>query len=367
MIDKPKGKIERFIEAAVKWCRDLACEFKEVFSAGMEPVNAQRKAHPRIARAVSAAALVCVCGLAIVGFTTPKTVIVKIDDSRTVSTRVYETTSTRVDSFIKNHDIDYVYGQDIISAELYDGITDDMTISIIKAYDVTVKADGEEITYRTLPTTVGEVLQQLEITLDEKDITEPELSDTVRQGDVIAVKRVTTEQVTEEVNTDYEVIYQADSRLVIGETEVAQKGRKGLQKKTYEITLIDGKEAKKTLIESEVIKKKKDKIISYGTKILSGKPAGLKYKQKYTNVMTVSYHFSGNPRGAYGMPCEYGTCAVDKDLIPLGSLLYIEGYGYAIANDVGSAIQGKTVDVYMERAAQCGIWGARWTTVYVIE
>ena len=69
----------------------------------------------------------------------------------------------------------------------------------------------------------------------------------------------------------------------------------------------------------------------------------------------------------YGLPWEDGTCAGDKDLIPLGSLLYIEGYGYAVANDVGSAIKGKTVDVYMERAAQCGIWGARKTTVYVIE
>ncbi|MCI6854799.1 MAG: G5 domain-containing protein [Firmicutes bacterium] len=367
MIDKPKGKIEHFIEEALKWFREFAGEFKEVFSAGMEPINAGKKAHPRLARVVAAAALICVCGLVVVGFTTPKTVIVKIDDSRKITTSIYETTSTRVDSFIENHNIDYVYGQDIINAELYDGITDEMTISIVKAYDVTVRADGQETKVRTLPTTAGDILDLLEITLDEMDIVEPELTEKVRDGDVITVNRVTKKQVKEKVTTDFEVRYAADSSLVIGETKVSQKGRKGIQEKTYEITMVDGREVKKTLIESEVIKKKKDKIISYGTKILSGKPAGLKYKQKYTNVRTVSYHFSGNPRGAYGLPCEYGTCAVDKELIPLGSLLYIEGYGYAVANDVGSAIKGKTVDVYMERAAQCGIWGARKTTVYVIE
>ena len=53
-------------------------------------------------------------------------------------------------------------------------------------------------------------------------------------------------------------------------------------------------------------------------------------------------------------------------MIPLGSKLYIEGYGYAIANDVGSAIKGNTVDLYMERFEQCMLWGARWTTVYVL-
>ena len=102
-------------------------------------------------------------------------------------------------------------------------------------------------------------------------------------------------------------------------------------------------------------------------KILSGIPAGLQYKEVLTDVRAVSYYFDGNPHGAYGLPCEYGTCAVDKSVIPLGSLLYIEGYGYAIANDVGSGIKGKTVDVYMEKLSQCGRWGARRVNVYIIE
>ena len=109
------------------------------------------------------------------------------------------------------------------------------------------------------------------------------------------------------------------------------------------------------------------KVVSYGTKISFGKPEGLKYQRKMEGVRAVSYYYSGTPHGAYGMPCEFGTAAVDKDLIPLGSLLYIEGYGYAIANDVGTSIKGKTVDLYMEKYEQCLIWGARRTTVYVIE
>lgn len=367
MIDKPKGKVELFLEDVCRWCREFADEFKEVLEAGKESADIHRKAHPLIARIVTAAACVCVCGLIIVGFTTPKTVIVKIDDSRAIKTTMYETTCTRVDSFLENHDIDYVYGQDLINVEMYDGISDEMTISIIKAYDVTVKADGEEFVLKTLPATAGELLTELEITLDSDDIVEPAMSESVKDGDQIVVKRVTVAQETKEVKTDYQVKYVADSSIPIGDTKVTQKGRTGVQEKTYEVIYVDGVETERTLVESKVVKEKRDKIISYGTKILSGKPAGLKYKEKYTHVRAFSYYFSGNPVGAYGLPCEYGTCAVDADLIPLGSLLYIEGYGYAIANDVGSAIKGKTVDLYMEKLSQCGIWGARWTTVYVIE
>ena len=47
--------------------------------------------------------------------------------------------------------------------------------------------------------------------------------------------------------------------------------------------------------------------------------------------------------------------------------LYIEGYGYAIANDVGSGIKGNTVDLYMEKYSQCLAWGSRNVNVYIIE
>ena len=155
--------------------------------------------------------------------------------------------------------------------------------------------------------------------------------------------------------------------MTIGDTAVTQNGRSGELEKTYLVTYTDGEETDRELVETETLKKKKDKIISYGTKIAFGKPEGLKYVKKYDKVRAVSYYFSGNPRGSYGLPCEFGTVAVDPKLIPLGSLLYIEGYGYAIANDVGSAIKGKTVDLYMEKYEQCLLWGARWTTVYVID
>lgn len=366
MVDKPKGRAEKLLERFFRWCRMQREELIDLFSPACELLKEKKTAHPMLAKITITASCLLVCGLIVVGFATPKTVHVVVDDSLGEVRTTYETTAMRVDSFFEEHEIDFVSDQDIMDVELHDGIDDEMQIHITKAFEVSVTADGDTHTLITLPTTVREVLAELCIVPDADDILNVEMDAPVYKDEEIVLQRVHKEYETKKVETNFEVKYAADSSLVIGETKVEQKGRKGVKEETYEVTYVDGKETERTLYQTETVKKKKDKVIHYGTKILSKTPSGLKYKKKISRVRAVSYHYGGSPRGSYGLSCEYGTCAVDPDLIPLGSLLYIEGYGYAIANDVGSAIKGKTVDLYMERMAQCGIWGARWCDVYIV-
>lgn len=63
---------------------------------------------------------------------------------------------------------------------------------------------------------------------------------------------------------------------------------------------------------------------------------------------------------------EHGV-AVDPDLIPLGSHLWIPGYGHAIADDIGGAIQGHHVDLRVQRYRNMGVWGTRPARVYVLD
>ena len=57
--------------------------------------------------------------------------------------------------------------------------------------------------------------------------------------------------------------------------------------------------------------------------------------------------------------------AVDPSVIPLGSLVKVSGYGFAIAGDTGGAIQGNIIDVHFDSVEQCIAWGRRQVTVEI--
>ncbi len=59
--------------------------------------------------------------------------------------------------------------------------------------------------------------------------------------------------------------------------------------------------------------------------------------------------------------------AVDPRVIPLGTRLWIPGYGHAIADDIGSAIKGHRIDLRMQQAANMHRWGVRQVHVYVLK
>ncbi|TMW70307.1 peptidoglycan-binding protein [Alteribacter natronophilus] len=59
--------------------------------------------------------------------------------------------------------------------------------------------------------------------------------------------------------------------------------------------------------------------------------------------------------------------AVDPDVIPLGSTVYVEGYGEAIAGDIGGAIQGNRIDLHMATKEEALEFGRRTVTVEVLD
>lgn len=65
-------------------------------------------------------------------------------------------------------------------------------------------------------------------------------------------------------------------------------------------------------------------------------------------------------------PGGISTIAVDPNVIPLGSKVYVSGYGTAIAADTGGAIKGNIIDVYFNSEADCIAWGRRNVTVEIL-
>jgi 3D (Asp-Asp-Asp) domain-containing protein len=79
-------------------------------------------------------------------------------------------------------------------------------------------------------------------------------------------------------------------------------------------------------------------------------------------VSATCYDLQG--RTATGMPVGPGVVAVDPSVIPLGSRMYVPGYGDGVAADTGGGIQGATIDLWMT-PSQCAAWGRRTVTITV--
>lgn len=58
--------------------------------------------------------------------------------------------------------------------------------------------------------------------------------------------------------------------------------------------------------------------------------------------------------------------AVDPSVIPLGTRLYVEGYGEAIASDTGGAIKGNIIDVHFADPGMLSSWGRRTVQVTIL-
>lgn len=69
---------------------------------------------------------------------------------------------------------------------------------------------------------------------------------------------------------------------------------------------------------------------------------------------------------ALGMPAGYGVVAVDPQVIPLGTRLYVEGYGYAIAADVGGGINGRQIDLCFDSHRDALHFGRQWVKVHIL-
>ena len=92
------------------------------------------------------------------------------------------------------------------------------------------------------------------------------------------------------------------------------------------------------------------------------------------SAYTAGYESTGKRPGdkgygitASGTKAVKGTVAVDPRVIPLGSKLYVEGYGYATAQDTGSAIKGNKIDLFYDSLYEAKKFGRKNLTVYVLE
>ena len=95
------------------------------------------------------------------------------------------------------------------------------------------------------------------------------------------------------------------------------------------------------------------------------KPDTHSYKQKYV-VTAYSQGEKGVGNFTYtGNRVKKGTIAVDPKYIPLGSKIYVPGYGWGIADDIGGKIKKRHIDVYLNSRHSASRWGRKYMHIIV--
>jgi 3D (Asp-Asp-Asp) domain-containing protein len=78
--------------------------------------------------------------------------------------------------------------------------------------------------------------------------------------------------------------------------------------------------------------------------------------------------YESNSPCADGSPCiPYRTIAVDPNVIPLGTRVYVPGFGEMVAHDTGGAIQGHIIDIAMDSDDSCYNWGRKTITITILD
>ena len=283
---------------------------------------------------------------------------------------------------------------DTVSFSANTELEPDMEIKIARWYTVNLDVRGEKFT-KDVPTgTVAEALEFLNIKLGENDILCVDSDKKVTEGMDITIQTVTYKNVTSKKNIAYKSETKETSQLYLGETQIEREGQNGERTIVTRQKYINGELDSEKEISNKVTKKAVNEIILSGTaekinhiQTNAGQVSVNETENLLTdtNGNTVSYSrvLTGSgtaytaPAGALtstGRVAQYGVVAVDPNLIPYGSNLYIVSndgqivYGYAVAGDTGGAMMaGEAIcDLYYPTYDECTIFGRRDITIYVL-
>ncbi len=177
-------------------------------------------------------------------------------------------------------------------------------------------------------------------------------------------KKIETHQVEVPVAVQYERV----DTLPKGMEEVLQEGTPGLDEVQEEVYYNHGEVVEAKELQRTTITPMKPKIIRAGTRDIEVSRSYNRVKEVITMEATAYLPTDGGGDGitATGIRARHGVVAVDPNVIPLGTRVYIPGYGEAIAADTGGDIVGNRIDVVLEDYGSAMQFGRRTVDVYIL-
>ena len=284
---------------------------------------------------------------------------------------------------------------DSVSLSQNTALEPDMEITIARFFTVNINLRGEKLTREVPAGTVTDALAYLDIKLEESDSLNINKDIEVSENMNIIITSITYNETSKTEEVAYNTVYKDTDDMYRGESSVETQGVNGERTIVTREKYVNGKLEASKEIKNEITKQPVDEVILNGTKeyvsqvyTYSGTVSANETSNiltdvngnqvHYTRVLTGSGTAYYAPAGALtstGRLARYGVVAVDPDIIPYGSILYIVSndgqvvYGYAVAGDTGGALWAGTaiVDLYYNTYDECCQFGRRDVTIYVLD
>ena len=205
------------------------------------------------------------------------------------------------------------------------------------------------------------------------DVTLDPAADTkVRAGETVTLRLLSRRVERVAAEMPFATERRDDNRLTKGRTRIAVKGRSGVKETVIE-QVWAGETQVETIVRGEnVITEPVTQIVSIGTQVprVAATPSisNVSRGGRSLTMMATAYAAGTGGAGwrtATGTGVYKGIVAVDPQVIPLGTKLYIDGYGSAVAADTGGAIKGNRIDLGFGSAGEAIQFGRRTVTVHV--
>lgn len=348
--------------------------------------------------------LMAVCAVSVLMVASRTSRVTVVDGDRAVTLLTMKTTNEEILS------------QAGVSLERNDKVVESgregnaFTLQVNRAIPVQVTVDGEETEVVLYRGTVQDALSAAGVDVSETDLCNLSLDASLEKGMDISIDRVEYRDVTTVEKIPYGEERRESNQVLKGKEKIYLYGMQGERTIVTREKLVNGQVVETTLVSDEVTKEPVDKIVLVGTKVItkpaissggagnsavvgSGRvPTSASWRAQVSgdtlidhegNEVSYSTYLEGKATAYYAAPgagtasgrkAQYGVVAVNPNVIPYGTQLYIcsaDGklvYGYAVAGDTGGTLMKGSVlvDLYYNNIDQCYWFGSKRMRVYIL-
>lgn len=243
-----------------------------------------------------------------------------------------------------------------------------LAASLIRSRLVTIQTQFGDVSVRTAAVTVGEALKAAHLAPQGLDYSTPSSAEIIPSSGKIQLVRVSEQVLIEQSPIPFDKEYQPVSDLDLDSTSIIEAGAYGISAERIRVRYEDGQEVSRQTDSQWVASQPQPRIIGYGTNIVMHTTTvdgvTIQYWRELKMYAT-SYHPSEvGDTTASGMPLQKGVAAVDTNVIPFNTQMYVPGYGQVVAADIGGGVVGRWIDLGYSDSDYVP-WHS-WVTVYLL-